>query len=61
MASKLYAYCMSKPYEWAKGNPEDVRVAVKKTALNLALENGEDITEVMNAVEEVASMISYKN
>lgn len=60
MAAKLYSYCMSKPYAWAKGNTEDVRITVKKTALNFALEMGEDITEVFDVVDTVTKMIGGK-
>ena len=60
MAAKLYSYCMSKPYAWTKGNAEDVRITVKKTALNFALEMGEDITEVFNVVDTVTKMIGGK-
>lgn len=60
MARKLYDYCISKPYAWAKGNMEDVRIIVKKTALNFALDMGEDITEVFAAVDAVTEMITIK-
>jgi len=57
MASKLYTYCMSKPYAWAKGTTADIRVTVKKVALEFALEMGEDITEAITAVDVVTQMI----
>lgn len=57
MAKKLYIYCMSKPYAWAKGTTADIRVTVKKVALEFALEMGEDITEAITAVDVVTQMI----
>ena len=57
MASKLYTYCLSKPYAWAKGTTADIMVAVKKVALEFALETGEDITEAITAVDTVTQMI----
>ena len=60
MAAKLYSYCLSKPYAWVKGNAEDVRIAVKKVALNFAIDMGEDITEVFDVVDTVTKMIGGK-
>lgn len=57
MAAKLYSYCLSKPYAWAKGTTADIRVTVKKVALEFALETGEDITEAITAVDVVTQMI----
>ena len=57
MAKKLYDYCLTKPYAWFKANSEDVRIIVKKTALNFAIDMGEDITEAFAAVDAVAEMI----
>lgn len=57
MATKLYSYCLSKPYAWAKGTAQDIRVTVKKVALEFALEMGEDITEAITAVDAVTQMI----
>lgn len=57
MASKLYSYCMSRPYAWARAKPEDVYILVKKTALNFAMETGEDITEAIETTNEVTKMI----
>lgn len=57
MAAKLYSYCLSKPYAWAKGTTADIRVTVKKVALEFALEMGEDITEAITAVDAVTQMI----
>lgn len=57
MASKLYSYCMSRPYAWARAKPEDVYILVKKTALNFAMETGEDITEAIETTDEVTRMI----
>lgn len=57
MAKKLYTYCMSKPYAWAKGTAQDIRVTVKKVALEFALCNNADIAEVMEAVNTVSDMI----
>ena len=57
MASKLYTYCLSKPYAWAKGTTADIRVAVKKVALEFALCNNADIAEVMETVNVVSEMI----
>ena len=57
MASKLYTYCLSRPYAWARAKPEDIRVTVKKTALNFAMETGEDITEAIETADEVTRMI----
>lgn len=57
MAAKLYSYCLSKPYAWAKGTTADIRVTVKKVALEFALEMGEDITEAITAVDTVTQMI----
>lgn len=57
MAAKLYTYCLSKPYSWTKGTAQDIRVAVKKVALEFALETGEDITEAITAVDAVTQMI----
>lgn len=57
MASKLYTYCLSKPYAWANGTAQDIRVAVKKVALEFALTNNADIAEVMETVNTVTEMI----
>lgn len=57
MAAKLYSYCLSKPYAWTKGTAQDIRVTVKKVALEFALEMGEDITEAITAVDAVTQMI----
>lgn len=57
MAKKLYTYCLSKPYAWAKGTAQDIRITVKKVALEFALEMGEDITEAITAVDVVTQMI----
>lgn len=57
MEKKLYIYCLSRPYAWARAKPEDIRVTVKKTALNFAMETGEDITEAIEATNEVTRMI----
>ena len=57
MANKLYTYCMSKPYAWTKGTTADIRVTVKKVALEFALEMCEDITEAITAVDVVTQMI----
>ena len=57
MARKLYDYCLAKPYAWSKANSDDVRITVKKVALNFAIDMGEDITETMAVVDEVTSMI----
>lgn len=57
MAKKLYTYCMSKPYAWAKGTAQDIRVTVKKVALEFALTNDADIEEAMEAVDIVTQMI----
>lgn len=57
MAKKLYTYCMSKPYAWAKGTAQDIRVTVKKVALEFALCNNADIAEAMEAVDTVTQMI----
>ena len=60
MAKKLYTYCMSKPYAWAKGTAADIRVTVKKVALEFALCNNADIAETMEAVDTVSEMIGGK-
>lgn len=57
MANRVYAYCMSKPYRWEKANRDDIRITVKKTALNFALDNGEDLDEVFDTVDAVTEMI----
>ena len=60
MAKKLYDYCLTRPYAWSKAKLDDVRITVKKTALNFAIDMGEDITEVFAAVDAVTEMITIK-
>ena len=57
MAIKIFNYCIGKPYFKGKLQKNDVRPLVKKSALNFALDNGEDIAEAMNAVDEVTAML----
>lgn len=55
MVKRIYDYCLARPY--FKGNADVDIISVRKTALNFAIDNGEDITEVMETVPAVYQMI----